>query len=266
MIKKIFGLACLFILLLMSCNEQNDEMGTLSVTMTDAPMITDVIAEAKVTVTKVEVRKSEEEDGSPFLTLFAGEETINLLELTNGVTTQLTSLEVPVGNYDLVRIYVEDAELIFKDQSSVSLKVPSGSSSGIKVFIDPPVEVAGGLSADLLLDFDLSRSFVAKGPNGSNGFNFKPTIKAVNSSEVGRIQGVVTDEQDAPISGAQVTVYAADTVNTSTFTNDVGLYTVLGMKPGEYQLVFEATDYSEQNEVATVVAGNATTINIILNP
>ena len=43
------------------------------------------------------------------------------------------------------------------------MKVPSGEQTGIKVFIDPGIHVEGGISAELLLDFDLSKSFVMRG-------------------------------------------------------------------------------------------------------
>lgn len=243
----------------------NDEStGTLNIEVTDAPMLAEVVQEANVTITKIEVRKAEESEGSPFITVFEGEEEINLMELTNGLTTQLASLEVPVGTYDLVRIYIDQAEVVLKDQTSFDLTVPSGSSSGLKVFIDPSVEVAGGISADLLLDFDLSRSFVAKGANILNGFNFKPVIKAVNMSTVGRIEGTVSNAEEVALANAEVSVYAADTLNTTTFSNDLGQFAVLGLLPGDYILKFKLSEYQETIEEASVVVGNSTKVDATL--
>ena len=57
--------------------------------------------------------------------------------------------------------------------------------------------VDGGLTSELLLDFDLSKSFVMRGnldkPSGIIGFIFKPVIKAVNNTTAGRLEGLVTD-------------------------------------------------------------------------
>lgn len=246
-----------------ACN--NDEPnGTLNIEVTDAPILAEYVQEANVTITKVEVRKAEESEGSPFLTVYEGEESINLMELTNGLTQQLASLEVPVGTYDLVRIYIDQAEVVLKDQTSFDLTVPSGSATGLKVFIDPSIQVAGGISADLLLDVDVSRSFVPKGIDAMNGFIFKPVIKAVNMSTVGRIEGIAKNAEEVALADVEVSVYAADTLNTTTFSNDLGQFAVLGLVPGDYVLKFNATDYQETTAEASVVVGNATEVNAVM--
>jgi hypothetical protein len=229
-------------------NSENDaSTGRLSIRLTDAPFPTDLVAEANITINKIEIRESGETEGNPFMVLTEEEMSFNLLDLTNEVTASLVDMDVPVGTYDLIRLYVSDANVVLSDESVFDLKVPSGSSSGLKVFLDPAIEVAGGLSAELLLDFDVSRSFVLKGnhatPAGIKGFNFKPVIKASNLSTAGRLIGTVTDSQEAVVEGAQVSVFAADTLNTSTFTDANGGYAVLGMDPGMYDVTYEYEDY-----------------------
>lgn len=70
----------------------------------------------------------------------------------------------------------------------------------MKIFIDPSIDVVGGLTAELLLDFDVSQSFVIQGnpafPADIKGFIFKPTIKAANLSISGRLAGTITDDLD----------------------------------------------------------------------
>lgn len=229
-------------------NSENDaSTGRLSIRLTDAPFPTDLVAEANITINKIEIRESGETEGNPFMVLTEEEMSFNLLDLTNEVTASLVDMDVPVGTYDLIRLYVSDANVVLSDESVFDLKVPSGSSSGLKVFLDPAIEVAGGLSAELLLDFDVSRSFVLKGnhatPAGIKGFNFKPVIKASNLSTAGRLIGTVTDSLEAVVEGAQVSVFAADTLNTSTFTDANGGYAVLGMDPGMYDVTYEYEDY-----------------------
>ena len=206
--KFIFSLLMAMALIIMSCSDGEgsgsaEGTGTLSVQLTDAPFPYELVAEANVTVYKVEARQvdndddsdddmnddssddtddSSDDDNYPFITLMEDEIDVNLLELTNGLTQQLAEIDVPAGSYDLIRVYVKGVNVVLTDGTVYDLKVPSGDASGIKVFVDPAITVTSGLSSDLLLDFDVSKSFVAKGnlntPAGLNGFNFKPVIKA----------------------------------------------------------------------------------------
>ncbi|MGI9550294.1 MAG: DUF4382 domain-containing protein [Aurantibacter sp.] len=247
--------------------------GYISLKVTDAPFPHDMVAEANITITKVEARlkatdsaKLSEVNGSPFQVLYEGEMAMNLLELTNGITKSLGEAEAPVGKYDLVRVYVKDANVILTDGRAFDLKVPSGGQSGIKVFIRPELIVSGGLTSELLLDFDVSRSFVATG--GSNdvseikGFNFKPVIKAVNVSVSGALSGTVSttlDDISTDLEGAQITVMAADTVNTTTFTDASGQYMVQGLMAGSYRIMAEFDGYQLISvDDVEIVAGNKT--------
>ncbi len=261
-----------------------EDKGTLSLQLTDAPFPYDLLAEANVTVYKVEARLVDGDDnsddmnddsddnGSPFVTLMEEEIDVNLLELTNGLTQQLADIEVPVGSYDLIRVYVKGVNVVLTDGTVYDLKVPSGYASGIKVFVDPAITVVGGLSSDLLLDFDVSRSFVAKGnintPAGVNGFNFKPVIKASNLSTAGTLAGnvsTVEEEMALALEGTQISVFAADTLNTTSFTDVEGNYAVLGLKAGMYEVVAELEGYLTSDTLDIQIdAANVTTQDFIL--
>jgi hypothetical protein len=185
-------------------------MGRLVVKVTDAPFPMDIIESAEVTINKVEIRKVGDgiDDGNPFIVISEEPMTFNLLELRNGVVAELLDMEMPEGSYDLIRLYVEEASLKVKEGGDYNLKIPSGAQTGIKVFIKNGLIVSGGLTTELLLDFDLSRSFILQGnpftPAGINGFIFKPVIRAVNNSTAGRIEGVVSDTAMVKLSGASV--------------------------------------------------------------
>jgi hypothetical protein len=267
-------------------DDKNSDYGRLSVNLTDAPFPHDLVAEANVTIFKIEARykgdmdinseidgnsdsSMETEEKTSFIILMEEEIEVNLLDLTNGVTKNLADLDVPVGTYDLVRVYVKGVNVVLTDGSTYDLKVPSGEQSGIKIFIKPGLVVNGGLSADLLLDFDVSKSFVAKG-GGSNlenitGFNFKPVIKACNMSKAGTLAGMVTTLQEVALEGAQVAVFAADTLNTTTFTDVDGKYMVMGLLAGTYDVEVELGTYQKQRVAdIEVVAGNKTSQDFIL--
>lgn len=290
--KSYFLILTVFTGLLGSCDSDSESVpqgtGTLVVRMTDAPFPYEMVAEANVTVFKIDARLKDGEipeegmegepgdpveAGSPYIVLMEEEIPLNLLELTNGITAKLAELEVPAGSYDLVRIYVKGVNVVLKDGTTYDLKVPSGEQTGIKVFINPELVVAGGLSTDLLLDFDVSRSFVAKGslnsPQGINGFNYKPVIKATNNSIAGTLSGRVTtlleDETVLGLEGAEVSVYAADTLNTTTFTDADGGYAVLGLLAGTYEVDVNLEGYEPAfAEDVNIIAANRTTLDFEL--
>ncbi|MCK5137510.1 MAG: DUF4382 domain-containing protein [Bacteroidales bacterium] len=262
----IFGVALLYFT---GCQEaDNDQTGRIIVKITDAPFPIDLIDEASVTITRVEVRNEADSTGNPFLTLFEGSMEFNLLDLRNGVTADLLDVEIPVGNYNLIRIYVENASISVKDFDTYTVKVPSGSQTGIKVFIKPSLKVAGGLTAEVLLDFNVDKSFVLKGnmntPAGIKGFNFKPVIRAVNNTTAGVVQGVVMDTDSVLLSDVSVWI-EQDTVVTTAYTNDEGFYAMPGIPAGQYSLsaLKEGFDTLTYNNVE-VIEGNFTIQNFML--
>jgi len=287
-IKNLFIALFASLFFFMSCSDGDDsqnEMGKITVQLTDAPFPHDLVAEANVVVFKVDARNKdgmmemedemegesdsndEENDNSPFVTLMEEEIKVNLLELINGNTETLVNTAVPVGTYDLIRVYVKGVSIVLTDGTTFDLKVPSGEQTGIKVFIKPGLVVSGGLSADLILDFDVSKSFIPKGNgkdfSGITGFNFKPVIKACNKSTSGTLSGLIyttQEETQVALEGAPVEIYAADTLNTTTYSDEMGAYKVLGLTAGTYDVVV-ALDGYEMNtaEGIQISAANTTT-------
>lgn len=253
-------------ILIHSCEKINQEeaYGKLTVSITDAPFPIDMVDSACVTITRIEIRKAGDgdPDGNPFITLSEDTLSFNLLELRNGVTESLPELEVPAGTYDLVRLYIDEASLKVKDGEEYRLKIPSGQQTGIKIFIRPALEVAGGLSSELLLDIDLSRSFVVQGnphsPAGIKGFIFKPVIRAVNNSVAGSIAGFIRDTTGVAIEGGHVWI-EQDTLVASAISDAGGFYAMTGIPAGSYTL-FAATATSDTLTVEDlkVTAGNRT--------
>lgn len=259
---------------MISCDEVDEanlSSGTLKIHLTDAPFPTDMVAEANVVINKIDVRKESDDEENPFITLSEEEMSFNLLELTNGVSENLVDIELDTGVYDHVRLYVSEASVMLKDSTVYDLKVPSGAQTGIKIFIDPAVEVAGGLTSELMLDFNVSKSFVVQGnpntPAGIKGFIFKPVIKASNLTTAGRLAGMVTDTSDVVVDGAEVSIWAADTVYTTTFTDTTGAYMFLGVDAGTYDVAFAKEGFmGVAFEDIVITAGNLTTVDAQLTP
>jgi uncharacterized surface anchored protein len=275
-------------------------VGRLTIQLTDAPFPLDLISEANVTIYKIEARQkgdaeydssmadegnmeNESEDmhdGSGIVVLMEEEISVNLLDLTNGVTESLVDREIPAGTYDQLRVYAKGINVVMNDEAGTTydLKIPSGEQSGIKINIKPALTIAGGLSADLLLDFDVSRSFVPRGNirdmSKFNGFIFKPVIKVSNLSTAGTLAGVVTDKEDgAALAGATITVSQNDEIITTSLTDDTGAYMIMGLDPGEY-VVFASLElpsseeedapielFASAEESIMIVVGNKTVWN-----
>lgn len=272
--RNVIILLTLFLLggIMSSCHDSSDNdssNGKIKLLLTDAPFPGDLVKTTNVVINKIEIRKANSSDNNPFITLSSDTKTINLLDLTNGVTKTLIDTEIPVGTYDLIRLHVVSSDVTLTDNRKFDLKIPSGSQTGIKVFVKPSIEVAGGLTTELLLDFDVSKSFVVQGnPStvaGIKGFHFKPVVRASNLSTSGRLQGTVANSKSEGINGAVISIIAADTVYTSAVANSSGAYKVLGIAAGTYKVKAEHNGYQEKIiENVKITAANATTQNITL--
>jgi hypothetical protein len=267
--KKLIFAIFASAVLIAGCNKTETTTGgpgKLSVRITDDPFNINSVDYATVTITKIEIRKAGSDDGAPFLVLSDNPVTIDLFQLRNGITQELANLEVPQGNYDLVRLYVDDANLKIKNiDEPFNMKVPSGEQTGIKVFINPEIHVEGGISAELLLDFDLSKSFVMRGKMERNGFIFKPCIRATNNSVAGRIEGLVKDMAGTPLEGSKVSaIEGTDTV--TTITDSDGFYALVGLPAGTYSVFSTKNNYDTARvEDIAVFTGNKTVQDFILN-
>jgi len=277
LLKKIylFLIPLLIFNIFSSCDNSanSNDIGTLIIMLTDTPFPIDLIAEANVTINKIEIREDQPElEDNPYLILSEEEYSFNLLDLQNGVTATLLEIEVPEGDYNLLRLYVSESNIKLKDGTIHDLKVPSGAQTGIKIFIKPGIHVEGGLTTELLLDFDVSQSFVVKGnpytPAGIKGFNFKPVIRAMNVSISGSVSGKVIDNTFAALGDAYIWIEEGEYIYSS-FSDENGSYTIMAIPEGTYMV--NATKKTTEVEYDTVfienfkvVAGNVTQLEDII--
>lgn len=259
--------AAVFLLITGACSETKDNAGDgrLVIKVTDDPFDISGIESATVTVTKVEIKKVGDgiSDGNPWMILSEDTVTFDLIDLRNGVTETLLDLEIQEGEYDMIRLYVDEAGLKLRDNDDAfTVKVPSGSQTGIKIHVNPSLEVSDGLTAELLLDMDLSRSFILRGNmRNNNGFIFKPVIRAANMTLAGRIQGTVTDTVDAAISDAMVWL-EQDTVVAAAFADSLGYYAIIGIPAGTYSVTAAKEGYDTLSYEGIIIRpGNKTVQN-----
>ena len=268
------------IIIFNACN-QDDTFTTpktkskLNVYLTDAPFPVELVSQTIVNIDKIEIRKQgSDSTDAGFIVISEEPIEIDLLSLSNGLTEQLASVELDSGSYDMIRMHVTDSKVILKDNTEFDLKIPSGSSSGLKIKIDPSIEVSSGQNIDVLLDFDVSKSFVAKGnwKGGKiNGFNFKPVVRCVLLGMAGRIEGTVSDTASNALENAAVKVWLPTTENdsliTSSFTDSNGKYQVIGILSGTYYLTTELDSFQTDTVWnVDVLQGQSTQVDIQLTP
>ena len=253
-----------------SCTKDDNDngKGTVKILLTDAPFPGDQVAEANITVDKIEIRMTG--DSARFIVLSEEEKAFNLLDLRNGITAELAEVELESGVYNEIRLHIVDANVVLKDEtaSAFSLKIPSGTSSGLKIKIKNGLVVSDGSLSSVLLDFDVSQSFVVQGnpksPKGITGFIFKPVIRAVVEAESGMIEGHVTAGENK-VAAAVVEIYQGATLVTSAISDENGYYAAIGLPVGEYKVKCEVEGYNsfEAEDIAVVANGSAT-VDIVL--
>lgn len=172
--------------------------GTMMVRLTDAPFSSDSVKSVDIFVVRVEGRlvgadsvaaDSSLDDGSVhgWQVLASPNASYNLLAYQNGISTALGSAQLAAGTYNGFRFIIDPSQssvtlkngTVLTGTSSPNVTFPSASRTGIKIVLTQPVTIASGATSTLLVDFDVSNSFVMRGNTiAQNGLLFKPVIKA----------------------------------------------------------------------------------------
>jgi len=248
-----------------SCSNDNTAgtTGTISLKLTDAPMHYDQFTSASVTIDKVEIGNSQ--NANSFMTLTTTPMTYNLLELVNGMTSDMANAEIPTGNYDLMRLYISSTEMNMLNSDSFTYNMNQEGYSGsgmmqngmmlnnqnrsIDIPLNHPLTISEGSMSEFLLDIDVDQSFILEGVNYNNnmmmnmsGFTFKPTMRFVDMATSGTINGTVQDAH-GNLPNATVSLMQNGELYTSTHSNANGNYALIGIPEGAYTIKIELDGY-----------------------
>ena len=224
---------------------EDKDTGTLTVRLTDAPFPADSVESAFVTIDSLVIHAKHIDE---FITLSSDPAEYDLMGLRNGETALLADIDIPTGEYNQLRLLVNDdsARVVLKEGPTIPLTVPSGEKSGLTINILPHLSIGAGSNGEVLLDFDVSRSFTmqyGQGGGAITGFHFKPVVRAVNLAAAGRVKGTVSDKSSyQPIADAQVWI-EKDSVLATTFTDTSGAYAILGIPVDVYKVTATAAGY-----------------------
>lgn len=197
--NKLVNLTLVFagVLLLASCGGSSTQVepppvaktGRLTLGVTDAPV--DDANKVVVQFTGVAIKKADA-DESEFM--FSEPRQIDLLSLQGGGSELLLDdIELEAGEYQSIRLMVNaerntmDSYIELTDSNQISLFVPSGAQTGLKLN-DSFIILADG-SSNLIIDFDLRKSIT--NPRGQSDYFLKPRLRLIDNSEAGDIFGTV---------------------------------------------------------------------------
>lgn len=228
----------------------------LSLQLTDAP--SEYYSSATVDIGAIELIPA---DGAP-VTLTDDGGSHELLDLQNGVTADLATLDIEAGTYLQLRLVVQSASVELADglqftdgSTSKELQVPSGAQTGIKINLSSAdgnnaagVEIRQGETI-LVVDFDVDQNFVIQGdPESTAGIEdvlFTPLLRATVRDVAGSISGTVTSSSDqsglggltvrATLQGSTV-LEELQTDEVTAVTDADGSYTLNYLAPGTYDV------------------------------
>jgi hypothetical protein len=264
-----------------SSTRSQGEKGDVYVTMTDAA--TDEYNAVYVTVAELQAFNKE----VGWRTIASPNETVNLLELVNGVQKGLGQAKIDTGAYTQLRLILNETPdnglnilnenhpfgnyIIDTENKYHRLKIPSAYRTGIN--IDHGFSLQPDKAIELVLDFDVSKSVVRAGQKVMS--LLKPMIKVLDLNECSYVLGTIRDGNGYPLEGALVSaqVYNPDAmeirdrmvVQTSTLTNEQGQYTIF-LPQGTYNIVAYKEEYNEGGQKVLLRPNTSISRDFSLSP
>jgi hypothetical protein len=209
--RLMFAVASLAAL---ACNDQPVAVGggRTRVYLTDSPFPYGSIAQVNVYIARIEASASTDTTGlvpSSWVTIATPERTFNLLDFEGGAATLLGEADLPADKYAAVKVVISTARssIVRTDGSQATVHWPLSGDLALYAIVEQPLAVTAA-GAQIVLDFDVGRTFLA---DGSGGFYLVPWIRAVTEAATGAIHGTVTassiEGEVLPFANAAVAVY-----------------------------------------------------------
>jgi len=206
-------------------NDDSAKQGSLTFSMTDAPIDGSNVSAAFVTVTEIKV------DGQTF-SGFKGPKTVNVLALQNGNSLNLGNGNVAAGTYSKMELILDienDASkagpgcYVLKTDGTKD-KLEFGGKSQAAITLKPKYfKVDENGSTEIIMDFDLRKSIKSSGYDFSFVTNneMEAAIRAENRSRTGAIKGKI-DNYTTSQGNVLIYAYKKGTFNANSETKGSG--------------------------------------------
>lgn len=272
------GIFLSLIWLLTQCTFASKE-GTIVLDITDAPLDGSGITGVYVTITGIYYKEVEAENWQA-VERFGEARTINLLELTNGTTTNLGAYDLPVGDYEGLRFELRNGDnnayLTMSGGSQEPLEITGGTGSN-QYFATGAFTVPFDGTVELTADFDARKSV---SQTGNGRYLLSPTIRIVDNRESGHINATISGlskSGQCSVFAYPVGTFSFDEINdhgSGSFHNsetsdrvESGVVELAYLPQGNYDLIFVQFDdsgaYQEIfGELQNVLVDNGTTTTI----
>ncbi len=254
---------------LISCNKNDSTIpagqGKVTTTLTDAPFPFGFVSEANIGVAKVEVKTANGE----FVTLFEGNASYNMVNLTNGVTAEVKTTNIEAGTYVEARVTLNGASVKLANGMIFDLKNSVTTNKTTTVKIEPALIVEEGAASEVLFDFDVDNSFSFVETGGTlfsnwississiKGCNFDAFFRVCDLDRTGKISGTVTIDGDTEENDQVYIIVNGKKIFTHTKAD--GTFAFLGIAPGSYT-VYVNTEDGEKTEVGGIVVTEGGTV------
>ena len=208
---------------------------------------------------------------------------IDLRSLVNGDTINILDPQLDPNTYDQIRLEITGGSLELTNGNVYSLahgNITLVGTGELDLFLTPPVDLADIAVEDVLIDFDLTKTFVpVPGPDPltATSYEIHPTASAIDLATAGEVLGLVSESDGGssvvPSEGATVYLFAPGVTDPAlaikaTGTDANGHYALLGVPEGTYdvQAIKSSPDgLSTQGDLqagVVVTAGAQTTVNL----
>lgn len=247
--KPLMTTICVLLVVLISCKKSGSPSGdmstsSLAIYLTDDPIVN--VDQLLVDIQAVEVKL--EDDGvdslGGWIRLNVRPGVYDILKFRNGVDTLFATGQIPAARrLQKLRITLGSKNSIVVSGQTLPLAIHNNESQIIVKLEEASIDVSAG-QIRFWLDFDAGRSIQQKG----SSFELRSQLKVFAKGKSGEIEGSVKPADAKPI------VMAINGTDTTMAKPDAeGEFKIVGLAPGTYQLLIQATANNYKDTTMNVV-------------
>ncbi len=218
--------------LLAGCGGSDTDDSKLTLSLTDAPVAG--VSEVNIFINSIELKKNSDTFN------FEVNQSINLLDYQGSSSAALlVGVSVDAGQYQYIRLDLDlDKSTIVDTGGEHSFAMPS--ATGLK--LNSGFILTANGHSNFTLDFDVAKSLTL---TGTSNYKMRPTIRMIDNSLAGHINGEVASELLVECSDAKVYAFSGSNTSFDDLGSSAEPVTSAVVKDNNYEIGFlEEGDYS----------------------